>query len=764
MRSRYLFVAAFAAAVLLSPIRDVEACGPDFEPEVFVNGTRPDDLAAFSKGQLAILQAGFDSDEYAVAFRYLNGGKLSTAELRAYAPPPVAPQQQMDWSKMSPDQIAAAAKAQQLAEQNARPYGRWLLTRDQYAPQPPPPSSPQSVPIENSGTIVIDDNYLNCPDAGYTTAALTLNSRAAAWGKQSSWLIDWIHAQDTVFSNCDRKSVSVPAPAAPAGPVLLKADRAYQIASATFYAGQFDDAAKQFAAIAADHASPWSSWGDYLAARATVRKAFAMGKPTDPYSGNLASYDPNTMLRAQQMLEAILAQPSPRPSRAAVQAELNFILIRTDPERRATEISVALTGPRPDPNFSQDLQDLSWLLQNHIAIQNPPPLFAWIAAWRSGDSASAFATWQQCHAVPWLVVALAKARPSDPFISQLLDEAAKTAPESPAYDTVFYHRVRLLISLKRNDEARTLLDAALPALRSQKPSSKLNALLAERMAVARNFVEFLDYAPRNILSQNSEGAEDFAIPCRTAVIQKHLFDHCEEGHPFGFDNDAVAVLDNQVPLALLIEAAKSSKLAANLRAYVALDAWTRSVLLEDAKSAAAIAPLLPKTLQSAVGNSIGFPADLAMLRNPGIRPYLEAGVPRVASYSIFDDFRNNWWSNMWTDPYASQETNPVQLPAPSFLSTGELAQAAAESQHLHQAPGDFSVICQRVIDYAKQHPDDPQVPEALGLVVRATRYSTRTWGPGDSGHEFTLVSKAAFDLLHQRYPKSPWTAKTPYYY
>ena len=43
----------------------------------------PDDLAAFAKGQLGILQAGFDSNEYAVAFRYLNGGKLSAAERQA---------------------------------------------------------------------------------------------------------------------------------------------------------------------------------------------------------------------------------------------------------------------------------------------------------------------------------------------------------------------------------------------------------------------------------------------------------------------------------------------------------------------------------------------------------------------------------------------------------------------------------------------------------------------------------------------------------
>src|SRR5579863_2223535 len=164
MKTRYFALAAFAAAALLSPVRDVEACGPDFEPEVFVNATRPDDIATFASGKLGILQAGYDSNEYAVAYRYLDGGKLGVKELAAYAPPPPPPQQLPDWSKMSPDQIAAAAKAQQLAEQNARPTGMWFLARDRYAPPAPPTSSPQSAPDENSGGIVIDENYLNCPD------------------------------------------------------------------------------------------------------------------------------------------------------------------------------------------------------------------------------------------------------------------------------------------------------------------------------------------------------------------------------------------------------------------------------------------------------------------------------------------------------------------------------------------------------------------------------------------------------------------------
>ena len=144
-------------------------------------------------------------------------------------------------------------------------------------------------------------------------------------------------------------------------PALLSADRAYQIAAANLYAGKYDEAAQQFAAIAADKESPWHEMGNYLAARAIVRKAFALGKGSNPYSEGIADFDPGVMNRAQQILEHELSSPHPASLRNDLQAELNFIRIRTEPEKRAAEISAALTGPNPDPNYAQDLKDLSWL-------------------------------------------------------------------------------------------------------------------------------------------------------------------------------------------------------------------------------------------------------------------------------------------------------------------------------------------------------------------------------------------------------------------
>ncbi|MGB7267258.1 MAG: hypothetical protein WBC92_17205 [Terracidiphilus sp.] len=769
MRMRFLNLALVVAAILLSPIGNVEACGPDFEPDVFVSTNSPDNLASFATGQLGILQAGYDSNEYAVAFRYLNGGALSQAERQAYVPQPAPQQAAQDWRNLTPAQIAAAQEAQKQAVENAQPAGQWEVARAKQVNGVIQVDTQPAFPTDYAGNIVFDENYLDCPEPAFQNAKLTLSKRAAVWGGQSPWLADWIRAQDAVFSNCVGKSVNMPAPAPAGSPALLRADRAYQIASATFYAKQFDQAAQQFAAIAADKNSPWNVWGQYLAARATVRKAFAMGKATDPYSSELASYDPATMRRAQQVLEAALAQPNPQPSRSIVQNELNFIRIRTEPEKRAAEISAALAGPAPDPNFSQDLQDLSWILVKQIKIQNPPPLLAWIAAWRgSGTAAFAFATWQQSHALPWLVMAVSKARPSDPFAPDLAAEAAKIPPQSPAYDTVFYHRVRLLIGLKRTDEARALLDAALPALRRKEPSSALNALLGERMAVARSFSEFLQFAPRTVLQTGSEGAEDVQGQCMENPHAKvHTEDCTSNEHPLEFDEDAAVVLNRQTSLNMLIDAGASPALTPNLRQNLAVVAWLRSVLLEDQPNAARSAPLLPKPLSQAVGTSFGFPADLAILRNPGLRPYLEAGVPRVASFSYFDEFRNNWWCKPWNESDEGQSPKPGPLPTPAFATPEQEKLADAEYQRLQQQPDSAALIGQRVIDYANQHPNDPQVPEALALTVRATHFACQTWSPNlPSGTkpEYTPVSKAAFELLHRSYPKSPWTAKTPYYY
>jgi hypothetical protein len=758
------FLGSAAAFVLLTPYCGVEACGPFFEPETFVRTTRPDDLQGFARGQLGILQTGFDSNELAVAYRYLNGGRLSAEELAVYAAKPEYPNEAIDAPASA---VSQEAWNDRLREQkDAQPASEWLKARAQYVSASEIPEQAPAFPRNYNGLIEFDPYAVNCTDGAFANAVQTLKQRAAAWGAQSAWLADWIHGQDAVFSYCVGKAASMPAAAPANAPALLKADRAYQTAAATLYAKQNDEAARLFAAIATDKSSPWQPWGQYLAARATVRKAFSMGKPTDPWSGDLATFDLATMRQAQQMLEAIRTQPGRGPSEAAVKAELNLVRLRTEPEKRVAEICAALAGPGPDANFRQDLADLNFVLVKHLEGKNPPPLLAWIAAWRSGKASDAYAAWKQTHELPWLVAALAKAGPRDSFAEELLAAAAKIKPGAPAYDTAFDARIRLLVGLKRNDEARALLDAALASVHSQKDSSRLNALRNQRMAMARTFSEFLSFAPRTILEQGSEEAGLRNTACEDAAKKSHVKGSCSMNQPLpGFDEDFVSALNRQIPLSLWLEAASTPSIPANLRQDLAVAAWVRSVLLEDAGAAAKVLPLLPAALGVTPDRAQGFPAVLTILRNPGIQPYLEPGVARVASYSTFSEFRNNWWGSVAENTDSEHPGILVTVDPAAFLSPAQLAAGQAEYARLAQAENSAVVLGQRVLDYAKAHPDDKDVPEALALAVRATHYAVGSWkDPKAEGKANTAISKAAFQLLHSRYPETSWAKKTKFYY
>jgi hypothetical protein len=750
MTSRRLVSFVTFAVLLLLPFVAIEACGPDFQPDTFVRAARPDDSKTFAEGQLGILQPGFDSNDLAIAYRYLNGGKLSDKEQAIY----VAPTQP---NVVTPEKFEAAHQA----EEAAQPVNQWKAARAKYATPDGEITPEHQAPQELGGNnVYYYPDYLNCPNAAFKTAVLTVNSRAATWGAQSPYLKDWITAQDAVFSNCSGKTTTMPPPPPQNSPALLRADRAYQAAAAAFYAGKYDEARFRFQNIAQDKSSPWQPWGEYLAARALVRLAFSEGTKNDPWSGNLATFNPQTMRKAQQMLEALLKQHDPALSSQTILDELNFVRMRTEPGKRIAEVATALAGPAPDPTFQQDLKDLNYAFYKKIQITDLPPLFAWIVALRAPAAGNAaLAAWQQSHALPWLVAALSLAHPKDAGVADLLTAASGIEGSSPAFDTVTYHRVRLLIGLDRSDEARGILDQVLASLRRQQPSSALNAFLGQRMQVTRDFNEFLTFAPRTVLEMNSEGAGAFLDAHASAQGPT------AQPAPLQFDEDATNILNRQTPLHLLVEAARSANLPPNLRQDVALAAWVRSVLLGDNTSAAALSPHLPESIQKTAGTSTGFPAVLAILRNPGLRPYLEPGVSRLASYSFLENYRDNWWCGNSQRQYYAEQQKPSAPSPVTFLTTEEQKTAEAEYQRLTQLPCAPAELGERVIDYAKDHPSDPDLPEALALTVRATHFGWLGWSQDKEGAaKNTAVSKAAFQLLHNRYPSSPWTAKTPYYY
>jgi hypothetical protein len=129
-------------------------------------------------------------------------------------------------------------------------------------------------------------------------------------------------------------------------------------------------------------------------------------------------------------------------------------------------------------------------------------------------------------------------------------------------------------------------------------------------------------------------------------------------------------------------------------------------------------------------------------------------------------FRENWWCSFDYRPLhtmnyvkRAQSTTPSPSPVRSlpFLSDQECAQADAELSKLFAIPPGPNYLSNQAIRWGRNHPDDPRVPEALHLAVRSTRV-------GCDDNETTKFSRAAFQLLHQRYPNSEWVKKTKYWY
>ena len=108
------------------------------------------------------------------------------------------------------------------------------------------------------------------------------------------------------------------------------------------------------------------------------------------------------------------------------------------------------------------------------------------------------------------------------------------------------------------------------------------------------------------------------------------------------------------------------------------------------------------------------------------------------------------------NPFTQEANQKRPVAVPDFLKAGQTlgARQIAAVQALGSAP---NYLCKVAIDWANANPNDPRSPEALHLAVRSTRY-------GCTDKETGKWSKAAFDLLHQRYPNTKWANATKYWF
>ena len=777
-----VIAAAVLLAILLTPA-NIFSCGPFFQEPVFTSPDGPDQpLELFVKGRLGIVLPWYETNYLVIAYRYLAGTPLSAAEegtlIAAWTPdiprpggsPPEQPATDL-WQKA---RQAALGPAQTMASNATLNQFRAVAHGWQM--------------------------YANCGDDAFSTAAKTVTSLAKTYGAGSEPVRDWVDAQDIVFKNCGEVHGELSSAAAPLLPkpatiqnAVLRMDRDYQIAAANFYAGNWPTAAQQFQQIADNRESPWQTWAPYLVARCYIRQATlgssgeSSAKPPDSEG---SSFNVQDMTAAEKQLQSILKNPALNTIHPAAQRLLNYVEARLHPDQRLHQVALQLEGKAPTSDFQQDLIDFHWLM-NHSkapgvdAAESPDELAQrgllddltdWVSTF-SGSMysppspellAHAVQRWRTTKSTPWLIAALSHVPASDPNASALADAAAALAPSSPAYEMAVYHRARLLIEEKKQQAARQLLDANLSRF-EEVPVSGLNLLLAQRFALATDYHQFLEFAPRTPveLSWDMDGGPD---------------ESASKPLPKRFDSDSVGIINQRLPLTMLTQAATGDVLPSDLRGVLATATWVRAALLNDPQTAKILEPVAvtahPELREhfnaydtATTKEARAFSAIWTMLHIPGMRPFVSPGPLRTAKFADVDPYRDNWWcADMGAKQNASdfvsyqpwmpapyQQQQPAAPASPSFLSASERMDAQREWQQLSSvgaAPNYFGRV---VLQWAKGNANDERVPEALHLVVTRGRLGCTT-------EQTASLSKQAFDLLHTRYPDSPWTKKTPYWF
>ena len=744
-------VALLLAFVLFNSV-SVFACGPFTLSAVFVHTVHPDyPLDRFASGRLSVLQPTYARSYLTVAYRYLSGSSFTPDEQDAVTAL-WKERLNLEWTGAEEEWVKA-----------------WFEARRKVAGQDPP-----AVNVYRSREKPLEyESYLNCQKEAFDTAIATLNQRIAKYGADSAAVRAWVEGQDQVFSNCSGGSF-IPEPLPAEAEALMRADRAYQIASANFYATKFEEATKGFEAIAADSQSPWQRIAVYLVARSLARKG-SLGPPEQKEE---------SLGQAEAQLQKILGDKKLTSLHPAATRLLNLVRLRLRPAERLNELAHALSTKAANANVRQDLTDYTVLLDGYLEgdqAKAPPAslrgedLSDWILTFQDASKDAhdhALSRWQATHANPWLVAALTKVDGKDPKANDLLAEALKAKTGSPAFASARFHAIRLLMDLGRTVEARTLLDQSLKTDRAYFDKSSLNLLMGRRMLLATSLPAFLADAARvpASLSWDDDGREIPADEADTDYTKANL------GKPF-FAEDAGHALNEQLPLSVLSEAVSSNALAVGPRRDLAQAAWLRAALLGDTRTAnevaAVLAGLVPELagylnsyLSTTQPDEKKYSALYAWLKFPGLEPVVDIGVGRETPLNQQDMLRDNWWCRSFVpppEPEVPEESRKIieftnaAGPPPAFLSPVEIERGAKEWASLKAFGTAPNYIARQVVDWANRKPNDPRVPEALHLAVRTTRY-------GCTDKDTARWSKAAFDVLHRKYPNNPWTKKTPYWF
>ncbi|MDQ4123412.1 MAG: hypothetical protein M3209_18405 [Acidobacteriota bacterium] len=765
----------------LNTVSTVYACGPSFVVPVFAFETRPDEtLDIYARGNLGIIHPGYNRTFLFAAYRRFNRLNFTASEEKDLV---------SIWK-------AELYREDENETRTNEAVNIWLATRKKV------------LGGEQEPKIYTDRNYdggyyffPNCTAAAFETAAETLESRIAEHGASDENVKNWTRGQDAVFTNC---SEGKQIPAEVAAPIWLRNDRDYQIAAANFYATNFEEAKTRFERIAAKKDSAWSTTANYLVARTLIRQASTIEDADYNYERLREKRRP-FYEQAEAHLQKILADASQKQFHSAAAKLVNLVKYRLRPAERIHELASILSQNTPNENFRQDLIDYRWLMDRYAeaaqsaaekaeeerakrenrnvnydvkpTLDDFPTNFRdddltdWIFTFQSTGAAAykhSLAKWRASNDPAWLVAAISKAEKDSPEVAQLLTIAERVERSAPEFATVAFHRNRLLIDKGLRSDARRNLDVILNDKTLNLPVSARNQFSSQRMFLAQNLDEFLQFAQRR--------AAAFAFNSEPGIIKN--FNKAEDSDSLVapwqnrtmFDHDAERIFNEQIPFTVLKQAVISPKLPDYLRRNLLIAAWTRAAILGNDVAAVdlagqllRVAPefrpffngyLAAKTL-SERQNTVTY----ILLKLPALRPEVESGYGRLNPITEIDNYRDNWWCTPFDYQYDNkgEKVALAQLPSPTFLTEEQIREAKIEREQIKKLGDSSTYLARRAVEFAQRAPADARLPESLHLAVRATRYGCQDCETGK-------WSKQAHDILKAHFSRSEWAKKTPYWF
>jgi hypothetical protein len=427
-------------------------------------------------------------------------------------------------------------------------------------------------------------------------------------------------------------------------------------------------------------------------------------------------------------------------------------------------------------------------------------LTEWVFTFREPSGRAfrkAYANWQAKGSRAWLLLALMHAAPESPGLEALMQAGAQVPWTHPSAPTIHYHLARLDAARGKREEAHQRLTAGLALGSDVLSPSAINRYRALRLPLAHTLPEALADAQRLPVGANWVEGElassvyrrkwEARYPGDEVAIEHPRAQNFFEGYgrtPALLEADGAALLNRELPLRELVEISELKTLPDHLRDEWQRAAWVKAALLgrwEEARHLAELRVAQHDLLEASFRSFLTAKephqeALWILLHHPGLRWYAveELHWRTYASktpWNVKEMTRaavlgGNWWRDipaMRGDEHPSWEAHAAFMDGPpaaglrhrwtmplSFLSEADREAARREFKTLESLGSGPLWLCKETMAWAKEHPEDPRLPEALHFAVRSARYA-----------DASPYQKQAFQLLHRRYASSPWAAKTP---